>query len=124
MRIVILLLTLILSSCTSEKKPFEIPKQTEGGWKLTATESVQAPEWMTRLGMKKASKARYTGPIDTEVEFYELNSEPAALECMQLWRGDKAESRFFKGNFFVVIRTTHPNREILMDFTRSVQKAL
>ncbi|MBM3762449.1 MAG: hypothetical protein FJW36_19650 [Acidobacteria bacterium] len=124
MRKLIPLVFLILSACTTEKKPFELPKQTEGGWKLTASQPFQAAEWITRLGMKNATRASYTGPINTEVYFYELKSESAALECMQRWRTNPGESHFFKGDLFVVIRSDHPNRETKADFTRALQKLL
>jgi hypothetical protein len=79
---------------------------------------------MQRLGVKQGFTASYAGPVDTVAEFYELKSDASALECMQLWRGEKSESRFYKRNLFVVLRSSHPNREMLMDFSRALQKTL
>ena len=124
MRLLITLLVLILSSCSTENKPFQAPPGTEGGWKLTTSTPTEAPEWMTRLGIKQAVKARYAGPIDAEADIFELRSDAAALECIQLWKNVKAEDRFYKRNLFVVVRSPHPNREMLMDFSRAIQKAL
>lgn len=124
MRLLITVLALILSSCSTENKPFQPPQGVEGGWKLISSAPTQGPEWMQRLGVKQAFTASYAGPVDTVTEFYELKSDAAALECMQLWRGEKSESRFYKRNLFVVLRSSHPNREMLMDFSRAIQKTL
>lgn len=124
MRLIITLFILVLSSCTQENKTFEPPQGTEGGWKLVSSSAIQAPEWMTRLGLKQARQARYAGPIDTQADIYELRSDAAALECIQLWKNVPAEDRFYKRNLFVVVRSVHPNREMLMDFSRAISKAL
>jgi hypothetical protein len=124
MRLLITVLALILSSCTSENKPFQAPPGLEGGWKLANAAPTSSPEWMQRLGIKQAIKANYTGTIDATADIYELRSDAAALECIQLWKNVKAEDRFYKRNLFVVVRSPHPNREMLMDFSRAIQKAL
>ncbi len=124
MRLIITLLALILSSCTSENKPLAAPQGLEGGWKLASAAPNTSPEWMQRLGLKQAIKANYTGTIDATADIYEFRSDAAALECIQLWKNVKSEDRFYKRNIFVVVRSAHPNREMLMDFSRAIQKAL
>ncbi len=124
MRFIITVLALILSSCSTENKPFEAPPGLEGGWKLASVAPTTSPEWMQRLGIKQAIQANYTGTIDATADIYELRSDAAALECIQLWKNVKSEDRFYKRNLFVVVRSPHPNREMLMDFSRSLQKTL
>ena len=124
MRLIITLLALILSSCTSENKPLAAPQGLEGGWQLSNSAPTTSPEWMQRLGLKQAIQANYTGTIDATADIYELRSDAAALECIQLWKNVKSEDRFYKRNLFVVVRSPHPNREMLMDFSRAIQKAL
>lgn len=126
MRIVIPLFLLMLVSCAGPERPFEAPRATEGGWKLTTLGALPAapPEWMTRIGLKQSFEARYAGPIDTVADIYVFNAESSAFECMQRWRAVKTEDQFYKKNVFVVIRSPHPNREMLMDFSRALQKVL
>lgn len=121
------ILALFLASCQSESRPFAIPQMLEGGWRqasVSATVPSRQPEWMSRLGISKASTVRYDGSVEAEVDIYELRSSAAALECMQLWKRSPGESFLMKRNLFVVIRSTHPNREMVMDFSRALEKAL
>lgn len=116
-----------LLSCSTANKPLAIPSATEGGWKQTSNEPVDAsrkPEWLSRLGLKESRSVKYSGNIDIQADFYELNSDASALECMQLWKRAPAESVLLKGNLFIVLRSNHPNREMLMDFSRALEKAL
>ena len=62
--------------------------------------------------------------MDVQADIYELRSDAAALECTQLWKRSEGESPFIKRNLFVVIRASHPDREMLMDFSRALDKAL
>jgi len=126
MRIVITLLILFLSSCAKEIKPFEVPKGTEGGWKLTSTGPVDPPppDWINTLGLKSSRRANYSGPIDTTADIYEFNADSSAFECKQKWRPVNGEDNFYLRNFFIVIRSPHPNKEMLMDFSRAFQKSL
>jgi hypothetical protein len=125
MRIAISLLILILSSCTQEYTPFAVPKGVEGGWKLTSSASLPTPppDWMSRLGLKRSIQASYSGPIDTVADIYNFNADSSAFESMQRWRPVKGEDQFYKNNVFVVVRSSHPNKEMLMDFSRALQKA-
>lgn len=124
MRLLIPLICLFLFSCTQETIAFAPPAATEGGWKLIGTAEVQAPEWMQRLGLKQAKKARYSGPIEIEADIYELRSDAAAFECAQKWKRLAGDWPLHKRNLFIVIRSPHPNREMLMDFSRALEKAL
>jgi hypothetical protein len=124
MRILIPLICLFLFSCTKETVPFAPPSATEGGWKLKGTNELAAPEWMTRLGLVKATTARYSGPIEIEAEIFEMRSDASALECTQLWKRRPDESHFNRGNLFIVLRSPQKNREMLMDFGRALEKAL
>lgn len=126
MRIVITLFLLILSSCTKENKPFAVPQATEGGWKLASSGPIDPapPAWLNQLGLKQSVSARYTGPIDTVAEVYEFSASSAAFECKQKWRPVKGEDQFYLRNYFIVIRSPHPNKEMLMDFSRAFQKSL
>lgn len=125
MRIAITLLVLILSSCSSENKPFEIPKGTEGGWKLVSTTPLTSrPDWLNTIGLKNSTTASYNGPIDATVEIYEFGANTGAFECKQRWRPVKGEDQFYVRNLFIVVRSSHPNKEMLMDFSRALQKQL
>ena len=124
MRLLIPLICLFLFSCTKETVAFAPPAATEGGWKLNSTEVAQAPDWMQRLGLKQAVKARYAGPIEVEADIYELRSDASAFECSQLWKRATGDWPFQHRNLFIVIRSPHPNREMLMDFSRALEKAL
>ncbi len=118
---------LLFSSCQSAVRPLELPAATEGGWRRSSLEALDAskkPEWMARLGVKDSKRATFTGPIDVEVDFYEMSSSAAALECSQLWKKLPAETFVMRDNYFLVIRSQHPNRESLMDFSRGLEKAL
>lgn len=124
MRLLIPLICLFLFSCTKETVAFAPPAATEGGWKLNSTGVAQAPDWMQRLGLKQAVKARYAGPIEVEADIYELRSDASAFECSQLWKRATGDWPFQHRNLFIVIRSPHPNREMLMDFSRALEKAL
>ncbi len=127
MRILTLTLILIFASCEGPQKDLAVPPATEGGWTLQSSvgmEAARRPDWMLRLGLKQAKTARYAGPIDIEADIYELRSDAAALECTQLWKRAPGDSPFIKRNLFIVLRTTHPNREMMMDFSRALEKAL
>jgi hypothetical protein len=128
MRLLVALSTAIfLTACASAPKELAIPPNLEGGWKLTATkptEAVYAPDWMTKLGRKASRTAAYNGPIDTLVDFHELASDASALEATQLWRRQTGQQYFHLRNHFIVVRSSHPNKEMAMDFTRALQKAL
>lgn len=124
MRVLLGVMVLWLCGCASEPKAFVVPAGTEGGWKLAGQEEFAAPDWMKTLGIKRAVRARYGGPIDTVVDFHEMGSETAAFECAQKYQIKKTEDRFYKANLFVVVRSEHPNREMLMDFSRALQKGL
>lgn len=127
MRILILLTALLFASCEKPLQELSVPVATEGGWTLASVADVnpaRKPEWMQRLGVKQAKTARYAGPIDIEADIYELRSDAAALECTQLWKRAPGDSPFIKRNLFAVVRTSHPNREMLMDFIRALEKAL
>lgn len=118
---------LTLLSCTSTPQQLKIPLATEGGWKQSANGPVDAsrqPEWLSRLGLKQSRSVKYSGSIDVEADIYELNNSASALECMQLWKRSPAQSVLLKGNLFIVLRSNHPNREMLMDFSRALEKAL
>jgi len=126
-----LVLTLIflisLISCGGAPKALTIPDATEGGWKQALNEPLDAsrkPEWLSRMGLKEARSVKYSGNIDVEADFYELGNDASALECMQLWKRAPAESVLLKRNLFIVLRSNHPNREMLMDFSRALEKAL
>lgn len=125
MRILIPFLALILASCSQENKPFAVPLGTEGGWKLASNAPLAAtpPEFMRPIGLKQAVEARYSGPIDVVANIYEFKAESSAFEAMQKWRAVKGEDQFYKRNLFVVLRSEHPNKEMLMDFSRALQKA-
>jgi hypothetical protein len=125
MRIAISLLVLILSSCTKENKPFEVPKGVEGGWKLVSSTAINPPpDWLGPLGLKNSTHATYSGPIDTTVDFFEFKADSSAFECKQRWRPVKGEDQFYTRNLFIVVRSPHPNKEMMMDFSRALQKAL
>ncbi len=124
MRLLIPLICLFLFSCAKESVAFAPPALTEGGWKLGSKTDLQAPDWMQRLGLKQAVQARYAGPIEVHADIYELRSEAAALECSQLWKRVPGDWPLIKRNLFIVIRSPHPNREMLMDFSRALEKAL
>ncbi|WP_155121433.1 hypothetical protein [Bryobacter aggregatus] len=102
----------------------EIPKSVAGGWTLTTSEETAAPEWMQRLGLKQARRARYAGPIDVEADIFELRSDAAALECTQLWKRAPGDSPSMKRNLFIVVRSPHPQRELVMDFSRALENSL
>jgi hypothetical protein len=119
--------SLFLVSCTQESKPFSVPPATEGGWKLTSTGETPGefrPEWMDRMGRKKSQTAVYAGPIDVSADFHEMSSDASALECTQVWRRAPGQACFHLRNLFIVIRSNHPNKEMTMDFSRALQKAL
>jgi hypothetical protein len=104
-----------------------MPDRTEGGWKKESSGALDAskrPEWMERLGVRDAQSIQYSGPIDVEVYLFQLSSSAAALECTQLWKKAPGSSVMMKENYFLVLRTQHPNREMLMDFSRALEKAL
>ena len=124
MRLLIPFICLFLFSCTKETVVFAPPALTEGGWKLTSTGAALSPDWMQRLGLKQAVKARYAGPIEVEADIYELRSDASAFECSQLWKRATGDWPFQHRNLFIVIRSPHPNREMLMDFSRALEKAL
>lgn len=122
-----LFFALLFCACQSAVKPLEIPAATEGGWKRTGLDALDAskkPEWMTRLGVKDAKRATFSGPIDVETDLYEMGSSAAALECTQLWKRVPSESLLMRDNYFIVIRSQHPNREMLMDFSRALEKEI
>lgn len=122
-----LIFLLSLLSCSSAPQPLKIPLATEGGWKQASNGPVDAsrqPEWLSRLGLQQSRSVKYSGSIDVEADIYELKSSASALECMQLWKRSPAESVLLKGNLFIVLRSNHPNREMLMDFSRALEKAL
>lgn len=125
MRLILTALLLCsLLSCSKESTALTIPPATEGGWKLSSTTQIESPDWMNRLGIRSAQKARYAGPMDVEADIYELRSDAAALECTQLWKRAEGDSPFIKRNLFIVVRSSHPNREMMMDFSRALDKAL
>lgn len=124
MRNLLPFLLLLLTACSTPPKAFAPPQGTEGGWKLAATEALTPPEWMPKLGVKQALRLSYSGPIDATADVFEMASGTAAFECMQKWRATPGEDRFYRGSLFVVVRSTHPNREMMMDFSRALQKAL
>ncbi len=127
MRVLILLVVLIFGSCETAMKELAVPAGAEGGWTLqssAAMEAARRPEWMQRLGLKQAKTARYAGPIEMEADIYELRSDAAALECTQLWKRAPGDWQFIRRNLFVVLRSKHPNREMMMDFSRALEKAL
>lgn len=118
---------LLLTGCATAPKEIALPAKTEGGWKLEGISNMDAskkPEWMERLGVQEAKTAKYSGPIDVEVHLFRLSSSAAALECTQLWKKVPSESVMMKENYFFVLRTEHPNREMLMDFSRALEKAI
>ncbi len=120
-------LLFLLLSCASTPKVLSLPLSTEGGWKqksLGPLDPSKRPEWMERLGVKAAQQAHYAGPIDVEVFLFQMSSSAAALECTQLWKKVPSESVMMKESYFVVFRSDHPNREMLMDFTRAFDKTL
>lgn len=123
----LILATILLFGCASAPKEIALPSKTEGGWKqdsVAAMDASKKPEWMERLGVQDAKTAKYSGPIDVEVHQFRLSSSAAALECTQLWKKVPSESVMMKENYFFVLRTEHPNREMLMDFSRALEKAL
>ncbi len=113
-----------LWGCAGEKKAFVAPEAVEGGWKASGKEEFTAEDWMQMLKIRRAVRVRYAGPTDIEVEFHEMPGETAAFECLQKYRAKGKEDRFYKGNLFVVVRSEHPNREMMMDFSRALQKGL
>lgn len=126
MRYILSFLLLILCACSSAPKPFEIPKAVEGGWKIASQGSISpAPaEWLDRIGLTRSQSATYAGPIEITAEFYEFKADSAAFECKQRWRPVKGEDQFYTRNLFVVVKSPHPNKEMLMDFSRALQKSL
>lgn len=123
----LILTAILLGSCASAPKEIALPARTEGGWKqesVGAMDASKKPEWMERLGVQDAKSAKYSGPIDVEVFQFRLSTSAAALECTQLWKKVPSESVMMKENYFFVLRTEHPNREMLMDFSRALEKAL
>jgi hypothetical protein len=129
MRLLVTVLAVIflLLSCSSQPKVLSLPLLTEGGWKQKSSgplDPSKRPEWMERLGLKDARQAQYSGPIDLEVFLFQMSSSAAALECTQLWKKSPSDSVMMKDNYFFVFRTEHPNREMLMDFTRAFEKTL
>lgn len=127
MRFVILMLVLIFASCESRLKDLSVPAGTDGGWTLQSNvemDGARRPDWMRRLGLKQARTASYAGPIEIEADIYELRSDAATLECTQLWKHVPGDWQFIRRNLFVILRTSHPNREMMMDFSRALEKAL
>jgi hypothetical protein len=116
-----------LLGCAGATVTLELPKTVEGGWKQQSAEALDAskkPEWMQRLGVKDAQLAKFAGPTDVEVLWFQMNSSAAALECMQLWKKAPTQTVMMKDNYFVVFESNHPNREALMDFSRGFERAL
>lgn len=122
-----LILLFLLTGCQSAETPFQVPTALPGGWtqvSIAPTDAARKPEWMARLGITQARTVRYNGSIEADADIYELRSNAAALECMQLWKRTPGETFLMKRNLFVVIRSAHPNREMVMDFSRALEKAL
>jgi hypothetical protein len=113
-----------LWGCGGAAGPFVAPEAVEGGWKMSGKEGFEAEDWLKILKIRQAVRVRYEGPTDVEVEFYEMPGETAAFECLQKYRAKGKEDRFYKRNVFVVVRSGHPNREMMMDFSRALQKGL
>ena len=102
-------LSLTLISCS--RRPDTVtafPQTLPGGWKLIAQETDAAegaPQVLRDLGLRRTTRARYTGPAEVDVTVYELASTTVAFEARQKWTPVENAVSSHRDSCFVVVRS-------------------
>jgi hypothetical protein len=86
-----------------------LPQTLPGNWKLIAQEAEvpeAAPQVLRDLGLRRTTRARYSGPAEIDVTVYELASPTVAFEARQKWTPVENSVSSHSGSCFLVVRST------------------
>ena len=118
-------LSLTLISCSpGPDTTIAFPQTLSGGWKLIAQEaetSETAPQVLRDLGLRRTTRARYTGPVEVDVTVYELASATVAFEARQKWTPVENAVSSYKDACFLVVHSPG-GRPATIDFLTGFEK--
>jgi hypothetical protein len=118
-------LSLTLISCS--RRPDTIsafPQTLPGNWKLIAQETETpeaAPQVLRDLGLRRTTRARYSGPAEVDVTVYEVASATVAFEARQKWTPLENAVSSHRDACFLVVRST-AGRASAIEFLTEFEK--
>lgn len=95
---------------------------TLGEWRRVAVENVPAeehPQEIKRMGLKRARRAIYQGPVRATATVYELGAPAVAFELVQKWRPQPRKIVFHQDRYFAVLES---DQERVADLNRLAQQ--
>jgi hypothetical protein len=119
--------SLFLTIVSCSRRPDTVtalPHALPGNWKLVAQETETpeaAPQVLRDLGLRRTTRARYSGPAEIDVTVYELASATVAFEARQKWTPVENTVSSHRDSCFVVVRSTG-GRSSAIEFLTEFEK--
>jgi hypothetical protein len=114
-----------LISCSNKPDTVSaFPQTLPGNWKLIAQETVTAEEAaqvLRDLGLRRTTRARYSGPAEVDVTVYELASATVAFEARQKWMPVENAVSSHRNSCFLVVHST-AGRASAIEFLTEFEK--
>src|SRR5262249_16799619 len=107
--------------------PPEVLPESVGEWRRGPLRSIpnsEAPDLVTRKGLKRIQEADYEGPGALVARIYELTSDPIGLDLAQRWRPEPNAVFFYNRNYFGVVKWQRAERKALEAFVRDLERKL
>jgi hypothetical protein len=117
----------LLAACGGQPAPPPGFPSASEGWTLASSSDLPVdgePENVRKLGLKRARRAVYQGPVALTLTLYEMNSEPASLELIQTWRAVPDTFVIRRDRHFAIAHSPGAPRDKLQAFLAAFDKRL
>ncbi|MBV6430718.1 MAG: hypothetical protein IANPNBLG_00835 [Bryobacteraceae bacterium] len=122
-----LVLPLAALSCSNPADRQEILPMNLGPWKRVAVETIPPEEYqqeLRRLGVKRARRGVYQGPIRLTASLYRFGAPAVAFELVQKWRPQRGKLVFQQGDYFVILESEQDDHTSMNSFASVLEGSL
>ena len=102
---------------------FDFPDTLGAQWRLATVETIaveNTPAGVQELGLIEARRGVYEGPGQLTMVVYEMTTQPAAFELVQLWRPSDGQIAFHAGAAFVLLESDNLSAAELNDIAELI----
>ncbi|MCC6363235.1 MAG: hypothetical protein IT165_06895 [Bryobacterales bacterium] len=118
------LLPLTALSCRNPGDRQEVLPMNLGAWKRVAVETIPPEEYqqdLRRLGVKRARRAVYRGPIRLTASLYQFRAPAVAFELVQKWRPRQGKLAFQQGDYFIILESEQDDHASMNSFASTLE---
>ncbi|MCZ2150557.1 MAG: hypothetical protein LC126_22640 [Bryobacterales bacterium] len=95
-----------------------------GAWKRIAVETIPPEEYhqdLRSLGVKRARRGVYRGPIRLTASLYQFRAPAVAFELVQKWRARPGKLVFQQGDYFVILESGQDDHASMSSFASTLE---